>query len=87
MRAAASAHDIVCGVVEVIEQIAFHVACEDKVLGIDDRYNLVPQWDGYRDDAAIYHFTGGNKPWLCPETKEASLWEEYSITWEQLCDG
>lgn len=68
------------------EQIAFHVACEDRVMAIPEKYNIVPMWDGCSEDAAVLHFTGERKPWLDPAMKGAELWRQYQISWHDFCE-
>ncbi len=69
------------------EQIAFHLACENRVMGVADVYNIVPHWDGLRADAIIYHFTGPQKPWNTPSLLGAELWREYQMSWGELSQG
>lgn len=69
------------------EQIALHVACQDRVLPVPAVFNLVPQWDGLPADARILHFTGPAKPWNHPELRGAPLWRAYETTWEELTCG
>jgi len=69
------------------EQIALHIACEDKVLGIADAYNIVPRWNGFQDDVKIYHFAGPIKPWESERPEEMEWWGEYQISWSDLTKG
>lgn len=69
------------------EQISFHIACEDRVMGISDIYNLIPMWDGYRDDAVVYHYTGVKKPWHEDAGEDGRLWKDYQVTWSELTGG
>lgn len=69
------------------EQIALHVGCQDRVMPVPAVFNLVPQWDGWRADAKILHFTGPCKPWNEPGLHCAPLWRERETTWEELTCG